>query len=130
MEYDDLDHIHRDDLIKFYQRYYFPKNIMLAVYGDFSTPRDEGQAGKTVRRVGKWSSRRFRRFPPVTAKPAPGIYLAEKPDVTQTFFSIGELGGTLRDKDYPALQVAAQYSGPGIQQPAGFADPHQARLRL
>ncbi len=53
-------------------------------------------------------------FPPVTAKPAPGIYLAEKPDVTQTFFSIGELGGTLRDKDYPALQVAANILGQGF----------------
>ena len=38
MEYEDLDHIHRDDLVQFYQRYYFPKNIMLAVYGDFKTP--------------------------------------------------------------------------------------------
>src|SRR5215831_13722643 len=36
-EYDDLAHIKRDDLIAFYGRYYFPKNIMLAVYGDFNT---------------------------------------------------------------------------------------------
>ena len=50
-------------------------------------------------------------FPEVTAKPAPGIYLAEKPDVTQTFFAIGELGGTLRDPDYPALRSGREYSG-------------------
>ncbi len=37
IEYADLAHIHRDDLVKFYHRYYFPKNIMLAVYGDFKT---------------------------------------------------------------------------------------------
>ena len=36
VEYADIDHIHRDDLMEFYHRYYFPKNIMLAVYGDFS----------------------------------------------------------------------------------------------
>lgn len=53
-------------------------------------------------------------FPPVTAKPAPGLYLAEKPDVTQTFFSIGELGGTLRDPDYPALEVASNILGQGF----------------
>ncbi|MGH9593376.1 MAG: M16 family metallopeptidase, partial [Bryobacteraceae bacterium] len=53
-------------------------------------------------------------FPPVTAKPAPGIYLAAKPDVTQTFFSIGHLGGTLRDKDYPALEVATNILGEGF----------------
>ena len=35
-EYADLARIHREDLIAFYQRYYFPKNIMLAVYGDFT----------------------------------------------------------------------------------------------
>ena len=35
-EYEHLARIHREDLIAFYQRYYFPKNIMLAVYGDFS----------------------------------------------------------------------------------------------
>ncbi len=53
-------------------------------------------------------------FPALTVKPAPGVYLAEKPDVTQTFFSIGELGGTLRDPDYPALEVAAHILGQGF----------------
>jgi predicted Zn-dependent peptidase len=38
----------------------------------------------------------------------------EKSDVTQTFFSMGELGGTLRDKDYPALQVASRILGEGF----------------
>jgi hypothetical protein len=51
----------------------------------------------------------------VTAKAAPGIYFAEKPDVTQTFFSIGHLGGTLRDKDYPALEVASNILGEGFK---------------
>jgi len=50
----------------------------------------------------------------VDAKPAPGVYLAEKTDVTQTFFAIGELGGTLLDKDYAALQVAADILGQGF----------------
>jgi len=53
-------------------------------------------------------------FPPVTAKPAPGVFLAEKSDVTQTFFAMGELSGTLRDKDYPALEVAVNILGSGF----------------
>jgi zinc protease len=53
-------------------------------------------------------------FPAVTAKPAPGVFLGEKSDVTQTFFSIGLLGGTLRDPDYPALQVACDILGSGF----------------
>ena len=113
MEYDDLNHIHRDDLVKFYQRYYFPKNIMLAVYGDFKIPEMKDKLEKLF---ADWKVDQppVPKFPEVTAKPAPGIYLAEKADVTQTFFALGELGGTLRDKDYAALEVAANILGEGF----------------
>ena len=54
-------------------------------------------------------------FPKVEAKPAPGVFVATKDDVTQTFFAIGQLGGELRDKDYPALEVMADILGGGFQ---------------
>jgi zinc protease len=113
IEYENLDRIHRDDLIQFYRRYYFPKNVMLAVYGDFSTPEMKDKLEKLF---ASWTVEQppVPAFPAVTAKPVPGLYFAEKPDVTQTFFAIGELGGTLRDKDYPALQVAAHILGEGF----------------
>jgi predicted Zn-dependent peptidase len=113
VEYEDLNHIHRDDLVKFYHRYYFPKNIMLAVYGDFKIPEMKEKLEKLF---ADWTVRQpdVPKFPDVTAKAAPGIYLAEKTDVTQTFFAMGELGGTLRDKDYAALQVAANILGQGF----------------
>ncbi len=113
IEYEHLDRIHREDLIQFYRRYYFPKNIILAVYGDFSTPE---MRDKLEKLFGGWKvdPPAVPPFPAVVGKPAPGVYLAEKPDVTQTFFSIGELGGTLRDKDYPALQVASNILGQGF----------------
>jgi zinc protease len=113
VEYEDLDHIHRDDLVKFYQRYYFPKNIMLAVYGDFKIPEMKEKLEKLF---ADWTVEQppVPKFPEVTAKAVPGIYLAEKSDVTQTFFAMGELGGTLRDKDYAALQVAANILGQGF----------------
>jgi zinc protease len=114
VEYSDLDAIHRDDLLTFYHRYYFPKNIMLAVYGDFNTAEMKDKLEKLF---GGWKVEQpaVPAFPPVTAKPAPGVYLAEKDDVTQTFFSIGELGGTLRDPDYAALEVAADILGGGFR---------------
>jgi zinc protease len=113
VEYEDLDHIHRDDLVKFYRRYYFPKNIMLAVYGDFKI---QEMKDKLEKLFADWTVQQpdVPKFPDVTAKPAPGVYLAEKTDVTQTFFAMGELGGTLRDKDYAALQVAANILGQGF----------------
>ena len=38
IEYEHLARIHRDDLQQFYRRYYFPKNIMLAVSTAISIP--------------------------------------------------------------------------------------------
>jgi zinc protease len=113
VEYEDLLHIHRDDLVQFYRRYYFPKNIMLAVYGDFKISEMKEKLEKLF---AGWTVEQppVPKFPEVTAKPAPGIYFAEKSDVTQTFFAMGELGGTLRDKDYAALQVAANILGQGF----------------
>ncbi len=113
VEYEDLNHIHREDLVQFYRRYYFPKNIMLAVYGDFKIPEMKEKLEKLF---ADWTVQQpdVPKFPEVSAKPAPGIYFAEKADVTQTFFAIGELGGTLREKDYAALQVAANILGQGF----------------
>src|SRR5665213_2216652 len=112
-EYADLARIHREDLVSFYRRYYFPKNIMLAVYGDFTAA---DMKDKLERLFADWQVQQPAAppFPPFTAKPAPGIYFAPKVDVTQTFFSIGELGGTLRDPDYPALEVATNILGEGF----------------
>jgi zinc protease len=112
-EYADLARIHREDLLAFYQRYYFPKNIMLAVYGDFNAAEMKDKLEKLF---ADWRVEQPAAppFPALTAKPAPGIYFAPKEDVTQTFFSIGELGGTLRDPDYPALEVATNILGEGF----------------
>jgi predicted Zn-dependent peptidase len=112
-EYEHLARIHREDLIAFYQRYYFPKNVMLAVYGDFTAAQ---MRDKLEKLFADWKVEQppAPPFPALTAKPAPGVYFAPKDDVTQTFFSIGHLGGTLRDPDYPALAVAANILGEGF----------------
>lgn len=110
IEYSDVDNIQRQDLLNFYHRYYFPANIILEIYGDFST--DEMKA--TIERLfGDWKYTQppVPPFPKVPEKARPGIYLATKEDVTQTFFEVGHLGGILRDKDYPALEVAAEILG-------------------
>ena len=113
IEYADVDAIHRQDLVDFYHRYYFPANIILEVYGDFSASE---MKAKLEQQLGWWkyTQPQVPAFPKVEAKPAPGVFLATKTDVTQTFFNIGELGGEYRDKDYPALEVAAQILGGGF----------------
>lgn len=113
VEYEDVDRIQRADLIDFYRRYYFPENIMLAVYGDFSTAE---MKDKLTRVFAGWTVKQppVPKFPEVQTTSAPGVYLAAKTDVTQTFFAEGHLGGVFRDKDYPALEVASEILGGGF----------------
>ena len=112
-EYEHIDRIQRDDLIAFYKRYFFPANIMLAVQGDFSAAEMKAKIEKLF---ADWTYQQppVPPFPEVTSKPAPGVYLAVKNDVTQTFFEVGHLGGLLKDKDYPALEVMADILGGGF----------------
>ncbi|MFY9727716.1 MAG: pitrilysin family protein [Bryobacteraceae bacterium] len=113
-EYDTIDRISRADLVNFYRRYFFPANTMLAVWGDFSAPEMKARLEKLF---ADWTVQQppVPAFPPVTAKPAAGTYLAGKSDVTQTFFSVGHLGGVLQDKDYPALEIMADILGGGFE---------------
>ena len=113
MEYATVDRIERDDIVRFYERYFFPANIMLAVIGDFSTA---DMKAKLEKQFGDWTAKQapVPPFPPVNANPQPGIFLATKTDVTQTFFALGHLDGELRDPDYPALEVMADILGGGF----------------
>src|ERR1700735_4839921 len=113
IEYADIDNIQRQDLIDFYHRYYFPANITLEVIGDFSTAELKTKLEQVF---GSWQTTQpaVPAFPKVENKPAPGVFLATKDDTTQTFFKVGELGGELRDKDYPGLEVAGEILGGGF----------------
>jgi zinc protease len=114
IEYDTINRVTRADLANFYRRYFFPANTMLAVWGDFNAPEMKARLEKLF---ADWTVEQppVPAFPPVSAKPAAGTYLASKSDVTQTFFSMGQLGGVLKDKDYPALEIMADILGGGFQ---------------
>ncbi len=109
-----VDAIQRDDLIAFHRRYFFPANTVLVASGDFDTAE---MRSKLERLFGGWNAVQapVPPFPPVIEKASPGIYLAVKPDVTQTFFELGHLGGILRDKNYAALEVMADILGGGFR---------------
>jgi zinc protease len=114
IEYATLDHIARADIVAFYRRYFFPANMLMAVWGDFSTAEMQAKLAKLF---GDWNYEQPKvpPFPPVREKAQPGIYLAKKDDVTQTFFIEGHLGGQLDDKDFPALEVMGDILGGGFQ---------------
>ena len=111
-QYDTVGRIARADVQNFHKRYYFPKNTMIAVWGDF----DSGpMKAKLTEFFGGWNSEQppAGDFPMKKEPGAPGIYLAEKKDVKETYLAIGHLGGQLNDKDLPALEVAAGILGGG-----------------
>jgi len=112
-EYSTLAHIQRPDVVAFYQRYFFPANIILAVQGDFSTP---AMKSKLESLFGSWAVGQpaVPPFPAVHFDSKPGVYLADKDDVTQTTFILGQPGGELRNPDFPALEVMSDILGGGF----------------
>jgi len=109
-----VNRIGRDDLINFYKRYYFPSNVMLAVWGDINAAEMKAQIEKLF---ADWTVTQppVRAFPAVQKINSAGVYLAVKTDVTQTFFAMGHLGGVLKDPDYAALTVMSDILGGGFR---------------
>ncbi|MBM3761622.1 MAG: insulinase family protein [Acidobacteria bacterium] len=109
-EYSTIANVKREDLVAFHDRYYFPANITLSVSGDIDTATVKAKLEKLF---GSWTTIRpaAPSFPNVTKQKAAGVYVADKADSEQTFFTIGHLGGKLSDKDYAALTVMSNILG-------------------
>lgn len=96
--------ITRSDVEKFYQAYYSPSSTVMAVAGDFDSAEMERMI---TDKFGAWS-----------AKAAPAVQLAEpqmvtgkklllidKPDSTQTFYQIGNVGINRTNPDRVYVEV-------------------------
>jgi len=99
-----LTKIHRDAIVKFYESYYAPGNIILAVAGDFQT----ADMKKKLEEVfGQWPSKpvtpvKIPVLPPVKGKK---LLLVDKPDATQTYFAIGNVATAAGDPDRVAIRL-------------------------
>ncbi len=113
MEYATVDRIQRADVIDFYKRYFFPANTLLAIRGDFNAAEMKGRLEKAL---ASWTvtQPKVPAFPEITKNPASGVYFIDKKGVNQTSFALGQQGGVLDDKDYPALEVMADILGGGF----------------
>lgn len=94
----------RDDIVKLYQDHYRPGATIMAVAGDFSTIEMERMLKE---RFSPWTGN-----PPTPAavpekKPAQGrrLLLVDKPDSTQTFYTIGNLGISRTNPDRVFIDV-------------------------
>jgi len=88
-----LANIRRDDIAGFYRENYTPGNAVIAVSGDFDSAALQTKIAQVF---GSWSGKT------PTTKPAPAlkavsgkrVLLVDKPDATQTYFMIGNIGIT------------------------------------
>ncbi len=83
--------ITRDDVVKFYQTYYTPSNTILAVVGDFNPAEMER---KLSEKFGGWPEKAAPAINLTDAQPVQGkrLLLVDKPDSTQTYYQIGNIG--------------------------------------
>jgi zinc protease len=109
-EYTTIENITKQDMIEFHKKYFVPNNMMVAVWGDFST---SDMKSKLEGLFGAWERKEVS-FPPV---PEPRlsstktVNFVKKDDVNQSNIYIGHLGGKLNDPDSGPLNVADQAFG-------------------
>lgn len=105
VEYANLDQISRDDLLKFYQQYFQPNNLILGIVGDFNP---EKMRSLIQSNFGDWKPSpeiTKTQLPQVTQANLGGVYFVNQPQLTQSSVLIGHLGGKFNSPDYPALDV-------------------------
>lgn len=99
-----LARIQREAIARFYENFYVPGNLILAVAGDFKAEEMRKRVDEVF---GGWAAKQ----PPVVkveaAAPVKGrrLLLVDKPDATQTYFAIGNVGVAAADPDRVAIHV-------------------------
>ncbi|HZV87880.1 MAG TPA: pitrilysin family protein [Candidatus Binatus sp.] len=99
-----LKRIQRDAIVRFYETNYAPGNTILGVAGEFDAVEMRKKLEETL---GAWPARTvattsISAVPPVKGK---RLLLIDKPDATQTYFAIGNIGTAVNDPDRIAIRV-------------------------
>ena len=99
-----LARIKRDTIVKFYETNYTPGNTILAVAGEFNSPQMKTKLEEVF---GAWTAKGAASPELGAAQPIKGkrLLLIDKPDATQTFFVIGNIGTAMNDPDRVAIRV-------------------------
>lgn len=99
-----LKRIQRDAVVKFYETYYVPGNTILAVAGEFDAA---GMKKKLEDIFGAWPAHTVSNPTLPASAPVKGkrLLLIDKPDATQTYFAIGNVGTAVNDPDRVAIRV-------------------------
>jgi len=108
-EYASVARVMRDDLVNWHHRFVHPNNIILGISGDFDSGLVEAKLHQAFDSwpKGPAASRLQLSF----HGPKPGIYFAEKGDVTASMVMMVDLGITRDNPDYYAIEVFNQFFG-------------------
>ncbi|WYL99860.1 MAG: pitrilysin family protein [Gloeotrichia echinulata CP02] len=104
-EYATLDRISRQDLVQFYQQYFYPNNMILGIVGDFDAKK---MRSLIQSKFGDWKPNRNLakpQLPKVSQAKGGGVFFVNQPQLTQSNILIGHLGGQFNNPDYAALNV-------------------------
>jgi zinc protease len=104
-EYETIDNIERQDAIDFYTEYVRPDNIILGVVGDFDTNEMKDLIAETFADWKTDNAVSPLDIPTATQKHQGGVFLVDRPDLTQSNIFLGHLGGQFDNPDYPILSV-------------------------
>ncbi len=115
--------ITREDMIAFHRKYFFPKNFIFAVSGDFKTKEILAKLNGILE---DWPDRQLDMptIPDRIPDPKPGIYMIEKEDVNQSRIRIGHIGVKRDVPDEYALIIMNDILGGG-----GFTSRIVRRVR-
>jgi zinc protease len=99
-----LRRIQRDAVVKFYEANYAPGNTILGIAGEFNAAEMRKKLEETL---GTWTARTVANTSISAVPPAKGkkLLLIDKPDATQTYFAIGNIGTAVNDPDRVAIRV-------------------------
>jgi predicted Zn-dependent peptidase len=99
-----LKQIQHDAIVKFYETNYAPGNAIMAIAGDFNAA---DMKAKVEEVFGGWPSRAIKAMaiPGVTPAKGKRLLLVNKPDASQTYFAIGNIGVAANDPDRVAIRV-------------------------
>lgn len=97
--------IKREDIVNFYEKNYVPQSITIAVVGDFDI---NAMLNELKGRLGEWKSKAnppARKIAEPLAFKGKKLLLVDKPDSTQTYFLIGNVGINRNNPDRVGIEV-------------------------
>jgi predicted Zn-dependent peptidase len=113
-EYATLQAVTRDDVVGFYDYFYHPDNMMVAVWGDFDPAQ---MLAALEARFGDWPAGNVE-VPELPNEPTQTqrrrVLVADKTDVNQARFAMGHIGMRADDEDYYSMSVANRILGGGF----------------